>query len=198
MKKIEDYSNIISNIERYVDLSEEDKRQLVTVLTTRSIKKKQFIVKPGEVCTHQTYVAAGAFRSYLIDEKGNEHTIQFAVEDWFISDFNSYINRSPASLYVESIEDSLIHQISYAHAEQLCEKNPKFERFFRLVAQKSFAFAQKRVLSNLGLNAEERYLEFYEMYPNIVNRVPQYALASYLGMSAEFLSKTRKKILEKK
>ena len=139
----------------------------------------------------------GAFRSYFLSNDGVEHTISFAIEDWFISDFNSYINQTPASLFVEALEDSIIQQINYEDVENLCTKNPKFERFFRLAAQRSFAFSQRRVLSNLGKSAEERFLEFQKMYPTIVLRVPQYALASYLGMSAEFLSKIRKRVASK-
>lgn len=133
----------------------------------------------------------------MISSDGTEHTIQFAIDDWFISDFNSYITQSPASLFIEAIEDSLILQLEYNDAEKLCSSNPKFERFFRIVAQKSFAFAQRRILSNLSKTAEERYLEFNSTYPDIVQRVPQYALASYLGMTPEFLIKIRKNITRK-
>jgi len=191
---LEDYRNILDNIKRYVALSEDDEKQFISIIRTSEIKRKQFIVQPNHICLHQTYVVNGAFRSYFINKEGIEHTIQFAIEDWFISDFNSYIGQSPASLFVEALENSIIHQVAYEDVENLCSKNPKFERFFRLVAQKSFAFSQRRVLSNLGMSAEERYLEFFNLYPSIVRRVPQYALASYLGMSPEFLSKVRKRI----
>ncbi|MEM9679915.1 MAG: Crp/Fnr family transcriptional regulator, partial [Bacteroidota bacterium] len=137
---------------------------------------------------------SGALRSYFVNYDGDEHTIQFAVEDWFISDFNSYIHQTPADLFVEALEDSVIQQFSYDDVEALCLRRPKFERYFRLVSQRAFAFSQRRVLSNIGKSAEERYLEFNNRYPNIVQRVPQYTLASYLGISAEFLSKIRKKI----
>ncbi len=191
---MEAFKGILGNIQRYVTLDSEDQQDFVDIVETRPIKKRQFIVQPGFVCTHQTYVKKGAFRSYFVSDQGVEHTIQFAIEDWFISDFNSYIHQTPASLFVEALEDSTIHQIEYHKVEQLCAHNPKLERFFRLVAQKAFAFSQRRVLSNLGNSAEERYLDFLERYPGIVQRVPQYALASYLGMSAEFLSKIRKRI----
>jgi len=192
-----DCQHILANIKRYVLLTPEDEQDFVSIVQTQRIKKRQFIVQPNFVCFHQTYVLEGAFRSYFLDASGNEHTIQFAIEDWFISDFSSYISQTPASLFVEALEDSVIQQISYNDVESLCSKNPKFERFFRLVAQKSFAFSQRRVLSNLGKTAEERYVEFQQLYPSIVQRVPQYALASYLGMSAEFLSKIRKRITSK-
>lgn len=192
-----EYKNILNNIKRYVDLNDSDEQQFVSIVTTKHIKKRQFIVQPNFVCLEQTYVQKGVFRSYFVNSEGLEHTIQFAIEDWFISDFNSYITQTPASLFVEAIENSVIQQISYNDVEKLCVTNPKFERFFRLVAQKSFAFSQQRILSNLGKTAEERYLEFNTMYPTIVQRVPQYTLASYLGMSPEFLSKIRKRIISK-
>ncbi|WP_044211703.1 Crp/Fnr family transcriptional regulator [Flammeovirga sp. OC4] len=189
-----EYQNILRNINRYVELNEQDEQEFTSIIKTSSVKKRQFIVQPNFVCEFQTYVEKGAFRSYFVSDEGEDHTIQFAIEDWFISDFNSYISQEPASLFVEALEDGIIHQIAYQDVENLCEKNPKFERFFRLVAQKSFAYAQKRVLSNLGKSAEARYIEFQAQYPTIVQRVPQYALASYLGMSAEFLSKIRKRL----
>ncbi|TCI92165.1 Crp/Fnr family transcriptional regulator [Tenacibaculum sp. M341] len=194
---MKDYENILNNIKRYVSLNEEDEQQFSSIIRTSNIKRRQFIVQPNFVCTHLTYVLKGAFRSYFVNDQGVDHTIQFAIEDWFISDFNSYITQTPASLFVEALENAVIQQISYEDVEKICAENPKFERFFRLVAQKSFAFAQRRVLSNLGKSAEERYLEFQNLYPSIVQRVPQYTLASYLGMSAEFLSKIRKRLATK-
>ncbi|TPN88054.1 Crp/Fnr family transcriptional regulator [Aquimarina algicola] len=192
-----DYKNILDNIKRYVPLNKEDENQFISIVRTSNIKRRQFIVQPNFICTHQTYVLKGVFRSYFVNNEGIEHTIQFAIDDWFISDFNSYISQTPALLFVEAIEDSIVQQISYDDVEKLCSENPKFERFFRLVAQKSFAFSQRRILSNLDKSAEERYLDFLNLYPSIVQRVPQYALASYLGMSPEFLSKIRKRLSTK-
>ncbi|MEM7548957.1 MAG: Crp/Fnr family transcriptional regulator [Bacteroidota bacterium] len=191
---MEDYSKILENIARYAKLKKDDEKEFTSILRTSRVKKRQFIVQPGFVCTYQTYVYEGALRSYFVDNQGTDHTLQFAIEDWFISDFNSYTSQTPASIYVEALEDSIVQQMEYEDVEKLCDSNPKFERFFRLVAQKSFAYSQRRVLSNLGKTAEERYLEFQGMYPSIVQRVPQYALASYLGMTPEFLSKIRRRM----
>lgn len=191
------YDLILQNIQRYVDLDNQAKSDFLTIIRSSNVKKRQFIVQPNFTCTHPTYVAKGAFRSYFVSEDGVDHTIQFAIDDWFISDFNSYISQAPASLYVEALEDSSILQLAFEDVEDLCSKHVGFERFFRLVAQKSFAFSQRRILSNLGKTAEERYLEFLQMYPQIIERVPQYALASYLGMTPEFLSKIRKKLASK-
>lgn len=192
-----EYEPILSNIKKYVELNDEDKKQFVSIIKKTRVRKRQFIVQPGFTCSHQTYVVKGAFRSYFVNNEGIDHTIQFAIDDWFISDFNSYITQTPASLFIEALEDSIVHQIEYNQVENLCSINQKFEHFFRIVGQKSFAFAQRRVLSNLSKTAEERYLEFQTMYPSIVQRVPQYALASYLGITPEFLSKIRSKITNK-
>ena len=132
-------------------------------------------------------------RAYLVDSKGQSHTIAFAIEDWWISDMNSYLNQEPATLFVEALEDSTLIQMDYLSEQQLLETIPKFERFFRIISQRSFAFLQRRMLSNLSKTAEERYDEFIQKYSSIANRVPQYTLASYLGFSTEFLSKIRNK-----
>jgi CRP/FNR family transcriptional regulator, anaerobic regulatory protein len=189
-----DYDDILNNICRFVSLSNSDKEELIDIIQTKKVSKNGFIVTPNAICKHQTYVLKGSFRSYYIAPNGIEHTIQFAIEDWFISDFNSYITQTPASLYVEAMENSVIQQLAYEDVESLCENNHRIERYFRLVAQKAFAFSQKRTLSNLGKTAEERYIEFRSLYPKIEQRVPQYALASYLGITPEFLSKVKKKV----
>ncbi len=186
--------SIENHMSRFVDLDEEARAALNKIVKTRKIRRRQFIVQPGFTCTHQSHVIQGALRVYFISSEGTDHTIQFAIEDWWISDFYSYVHQRPASLYVEALEDSTIQQIGFEDTEKLCADFPVFERFFRLVAQKAFAFSQRRVLSNLEKTAEERYLEFAELYPSIVQRVPQYMLASYLGMTPEFLSKIRKKL----
>lgn len=191
------FNPILANVQRYVSLTPEDEAAFTAIISERKLRKRQFLVQPGFVCTHQSYVLQGAFRAYFVTNEGIDHTIQFALEDWFISDFNSYINQQPASLYVEALEEAVVQQIEYEAVEQLCADRPIFERYFRMVAQRAFAFSQRRILSNLGNTAEERYVEFQAQYPTIVQRVPQYALASYLGMTPEFLSKIRKRLAQK-
>ncbi len=186
--------SILANIERYISLTEKEKKAFENICESHVFTKNSFLVKPNEICKYQTYVVKGALRSYFLTSSGDEHTIQFAVEDWFISDFNSYITQNEASLYVQACEKTEVIQLRYDRVEHLCIAHPIFERFFRLVAQKAFAYAQQRTLFNLGLTAKERFIEFNIKYPNIVNRYPQYILASYLGMSAEFLSKIRKQL----
>ncbi len=188
------FKQILDNIKQYVDLNYEDEQEFISILLEKEIKKKQFIVKPGDNFTSLYYVKKGAFRSYIIDDKGIEHTIRLAIDDWFISDLSSYINQTKAELYVQAIEDSVIYQMKYPKVESLCFKNQKIQYFFRKATERAYSFSQKRILSNLNKTAKERYLEFHDRYPEIVNKTPLYVLASYLRMTPEFLSKIRKQI----
>ncbi|MEP3371932.1 MAG: Crp/Fnr family transcriptional regulator [Maribacter dokdonensis] len=189
-----DYTNILNNIKRHVFLNPNEEKEFISILKTTKIKRRQFIDQPNQISQYRNYVVKGSFRSYFIDNQGKEHTIQIAIEDWFVSDFYSYITQTPATLFVEALEDSIILQMTYDDIEGLCKKIHGLSEFFRVTTEKAFAFSRKRALSNLSMTAEERYLEFNDRYPSIVKRVPQYALASYLGMSAEFLSKIKKRI----
>lgn len=194
---MDEFIPIVNYVERYIQLTEEEKEYFVSLLRINRVKKKQYIVQPEFVCKYRSYIISGAMRAYLVDDKGKEHTVVISIEDWWISDFNSYLSQEPATLFVEALEDSVIVQIDFHSEQQLMERIPKFERFFRLITQRSFAFLQKRILSNLSKGAEERYDEFVSKYPDIANRVPQYALASYLGFSTEFLSKIRNRKTKK-
>jgi len=194
---LEQYNNILQNIARYVSLSEVEKEKLIAIIRTTKIKKRQFIDQPGYVCKYRNYVVKGAFRSYFIDSDGKEHTVQIAIEDWFVSDFYSYITQTPATLFVEALEDSTIFQMTYEDIEGLCKEIHGLSEYFRVSTEKAFAFSRKRALSNLSMTAEEKYLELLERYPNIVRRVPQKVIASYLGMTPEFMSKIRKNLSSK-
>ena len=140
----------------------------------------------------------GAFRAYVVADEGQEHTITFAIDDWWITDYNSYIFQQPATMFVVALEDSIILQLDYEKEQELKLQNHKFETFFRIMAERGLAAQQRRIISNLTQTAEERYETFSNKYPQIVQRVPQYALASYLGMTTEFLSRIRNKRVSKK
>jgi CRP-like cAMP-binding protein len=188
---------IIDYVNRHVTLTKEEEEFLVSKLKFTSLKKKQAIVQPDFVCKYRSYVVSGSMRAYLVGNNGQEHTIAFAIDDWWISDYSSYIYQQPATLFVEALEPTEIIQLDYNTEQLLMETFPKFERFFRIITQRSFAYLQQRMLSNLALSAEERYDIFTEKYPKVVQRVPQYALASYLGMTTEFLSKIRNNKVKK-
>lgn len=190
---MDEFLEIKLQIAKYIQLTVEEEAYFISLLKITKVKKKQFIVQPDFTCKCRNYVVKGAMRAYVIDKKAQTHTISFAIEDWWINDMYSYITQEPATLFIEALENTTVLQLDYDSEQLLLERVPKFERYFRIIYQSTFAFLQKRMLSNLSKTAEERYDEFRQSYPTIVNRVPQYALASYLGFSTEFLSKIRNK-----
>jgi len=194
---MDDFSAIKKYVAKHIELTAEEEAIFVSCLKITKVRKKQFIVQPGFVCQHRTFILKGALRAYLMDHKGQEHTVSFGIEDWWIADFNSYFFQQPATLFVEALENSTLIQIEY-HAElELMKTVPKFEKFYRIIAENGYAFLQRRILSSLSMTAEERYEEFMQKYPSVAARVPQYALASFLGFSTEFLSRIRNKRIKK-
>jgi CRP-like cAMP-binding protein len=179
-----------------VRFSDEELEVFLSYFKEKKVKKKQFIILPGSIAKYRSYVVKGAFRAYVIDDEGSEHTIQFAIEDWWISDYNSYILQQPATMFVVALEDGMVLQIDHESEEKLKAAGHRYETFFRIMAERSAAYHQRRVISNLTQNAEQRYASFMERYASIAYRVPQYALASYLGMTTQFLSKIRSKSLK--
>ncbi|MFB3387533.1 Crp/Fnr family transcriptional regulator [Flavobacterium sp. LAR06] len=195
---MQEYQPLINHIQNRIELSEEEIHQFVSEFKIKKIKKRQFIIQPDFVARHRTYIVKGALRAYVVNGQGQEHTISFAIEDWWISDYNSYIYQQPATMFVVALEDAVLLQLDFETETKLKNANPKFETFFRITAERTAAFFQRRIITNLTSSAEERYDNFIEKYPSIVQRVPQYTLASYLGMTTEFLSKIRNNKLKKK
>lgn len=188
----------IAHIQKRIDLTPEELATLTGTFKLRKVKKRQFIIQPDFVAKYRTYVLEGVFRSYVIGQDGVDHTIQFALEDWWISDINSYLGQKPATMFVVAIEDSTVLQIEHDAEQALKASNHKFETFFRIGAERTAAFHQRRIISALTRTAEERYNDFLETYPSVAQRLPQYALASYLGMTTEFLSKIRNNKVRRK
>ncbi|MEQ8477771.1 Crp/Fnr family transcriptional regulator [Fulvivirga sp.] len=182
---------LIAYVQNFVTLTPEEAEQFASYFEEVRVRKRQFIVQPNFTNKHRSFVIKGAFRSYAVTDDGQDHTVQFAIENWWVSDFNSYIYQHPATLFIVAIEDSILLQIEYNKEQELKQANHKFETFFRIIAEKGLAFEHRRILFNLTHSAEARYENFLLNFPNFVQRVPQYALASYLGMTTEFLSRIR-------
>ncbi len=182
---------LIKYIEHHVRLTEPDKILVAEAFQLDFVKKRQQIVQPGFTPRHRNFVIKGAFRAYLICKEGQDHTIQFAIEDWWITDYNSYIFQEPATMFVLALEDSQILKITYEDEQRLKRESKNLETFFRIMAENAAAHMQKRIITNLTQTAEKRHQIFIEKYGAIAQRVPQYALASYLGMSTEYLSRLR-------
>lgn len=186
---------LFNYINRFVDLTEEEKETLSSQVTVRKYLKNQFIVQQGDVCRFENFVLSGCARTFHVDKEGQEHIVMFAIENWWISDLGSYLSQTPAFYNVQCLEATEVVQFPFENLEQLYEKIPKLERFFRIIIQKAFIASEKRIVRNLSLSAKERYIEFRKQYPAIEQRVSQYMIASYLGMTKEFLSKVRSQLI---
>ena len=195
---MDQFQPLINHISSRIALSEDEIQTFISCFKITRVKKRQFIIQPEFVAKYRNYVVEGALRAYVVADAGEEHTIQFAIEDWWISDYSSYIFQQPASMFVMALEDSILLQIDFESEQKLKANNHKFETFFRIMAERSFAGMQRRLISNLTKTAEERFHEFEQNYPKIVLRVPQYALASFLGMTTQYMSKLRNTRLHKK
>ena len=192
-----EHQALAAHVKKRISLTETEEQELLSCFKLVRVKKRQFIIQPGFVAHHKNYVIKGAFRAYVIDDSGQDHTIQISIEDWWISDYNSYLFQRPATMFVEALEDGLLLQIHYDDEARLKKDHHTFETFFRIMAERSMAHMQRRIITNLTRNAEERYKEFETLYPEIVQRMPQYALASYLGMTTEYLSRLRNRRAKK-
>ena len=182
---------ILKNVAKHISLNEEETAFFIALLEQEEIAKKDFILKEGQLCKNISYVHSGTLRAYYVDKDGRESTIMFAVTDWWITDMFCFINQLPAMLYIEALEQSTILQLSKNNFDTLCNSVPRFERFFRIIMQNAYIREQLRVLENLSLTAEERYNNFLEKYPQMVQQVTQKQIASYLGITPEFLSTIR-------
>jgi CRP-like cAMP-binding protein len=189
--QMEPFESLIINVSKKIQLEPDQLQALRSRFKWVRVKKRQFMIQPGFVAQKRIYVVSGSFRSYVIDKNGRDVTTQFAIDDWWITDYNSFIYQTPATQFVVALEDSITLQISYSDEQDLKASSRQFEALFRMMAEKSAAFMARRIISNLTKNAEERYNEFVEKYPEVVQRLPLYVLATYLNMTREFLSKIR-------
>ena len=185
---------LIIYFENHLPLSGEEKAVLEEVFKERRIRRRQYLLQEGDVCTHNTFVVEGCFRMFMVDEKGKEHNLQFAVENWWIGDIGSFHSEEPSKLNIEALEHSLVLQIRKEDQLKLFVDFPKFNRIFRVFTENALVSAQRRILQNISSTAEERYLDFLSRHPGFFNRISNIQIASYLGVTPEFLSTIRKKI----
>jgi CRP-like cAMP-binding protein len=186
---------LLDYVARYVSLTPEETSAVDRRVSSRHYLKGQFIVQQGDVCRYESFIVSGCARTFYPDEKGHEHVVMLAIENWWTADLGSFITQTPADYNVQCLESTDVLQFSHDDLDQLYRDVPKMERFFRLIVQNAYVAAQKRIVHNLSLPAKERYLRFREKYPSIEQRVPQYMIASYLGMTKEFLSKIRSELI---
>lgn len=186
------------NISKHILLTEEKADEFCELFESRFVKKKEFLLKAGEICRFEGFVNKGLFRVYHIDRDGVDQVLYFAAEDWWVTDIDSFTNERPSWLYIEALEDAEILLISKENKEFAYRNIPEIEKLFRIMTQKTHVFLQRRIIDNMSKTADERYIEFIERYPQLFHRLSNLQIAAYLGISHEFLSKIRKKISQKK
>jgi CRP/FNR family transcriptional regulator, anaerobic regulatory protein len=185
---------LIESLEKHIILTPDDKDLISKSIRERKVKKNQFVVHEGVVQRCTNFLNKGSMRTYFIDSSGQEHIVQFAIEGWWISDLQSFIMQIPATFHVQAIEDCDLLELPFENLEILYERIPKMERYFRIITQRAFVSFQQRIVQNISMSAEERYMAFRAKYPQIELRIPQRLIASYLGISAEFLSKIKGRV----
>lgn len=187
-----------NNISQHITLSEEELAEFYGLFQKKTIKKKQFLLQEGEICKFEGFVIKGLFKTYRIDSEGIEKILNFATENWWITDIDSFTHEKPSQLNIEALEDSEILIISKNDKEFAYQNLPKIEKLFRVMTQKTHVALQRRMIDNLSKTADKRYTDFIEKYPQLYQRLTNLQIAAYLGISHEFVSRIRKKIVNKK
>ena len=188
------FEQINKNVCKNGDFTPSEIDYFNSILQHKVIPKKTLLLQEGEVCNFEAYILKGCIRKYYINEQGHEVILQFAIEDWWVSDIASFHEKKPSILFIETLEECELLLLTPETKEQLVKEVPKFERIFRLLVQRNLSSMQNRLIDTIAKTAQEKYLEFLKLYPTIPQRVAQHYIASYLGMTAEFLSKIRTKL----
>jgi CRP-like cAMP-binding protein len=188
---------ILQNITKHITLSPEERLLFLSKIETQTFKSKTILLNSGQICKHSYFVNSGILRSFNINDNIVEYILTFACEGWWIGDMYSLISQKPGNLFIEVLEDAEIVMLSKENQEYLYAEIPKLERFFRILTEKSLVANQERLLDNLSLSAEERFEKFCIKYPSLLQKIPQKQIASYIGVTPEFFSKMKSKLLRK-
>ncbi|MDT3404678.1 Crp/Fnr family transcriptional regulator [Mucilaginibacter terrae] len=187
------FEPLLNHIQKFVPLTADEQELVVSYLKYEELGKKQFMFSEGDTCNAQYFVMEGCVRMYFIKDNGVEQIVQFGIDNWWIADYMSFTMHTPSKFFLQTVQRSKMVVLKQDKQEELLDRLPKLERYFRRVYQKAYAAAQTRVLFHADLSGEEKYHHFASRFPDFVQRIPQYMLASYLGFSPEFLSRVRAK-----
>lgn len=179
--------------ESVLPLTDEEKRSVAELFNPRLYKKKQYVLQEGAICIQFNFVVSGCLRMYKLDEKGNIHITQFIAENRWLTDFESYNGKKPSEFNIDALEDTIVLQITNDNLQLLYNKHPKFKQIFMSLIESCYVSLQKRLVQNMSSNAEQNYLSFLQAYSHIADRLPQTQIASFLGISPEFLSRLKNK-----
>ena len=182
---------LVQHIRKFINLDDQEAEIVLSYFETEPFKKKELLLKEGQICNKQYFIVKGCIRFYINNNKGTEQTVQFGIENWWITDYLSFQYQNPTLFNIQAIENLEMHSIERKSFDELLERIPKLEKYFRLVIQKSFGASQVRISYLFTMSAEERFRHMNTMFPEFIQRVPQYMIASYLDFSPEFMSKIR-------
>ena len=188
---------LIQNIKEIVPLSEKEVSLIERSFKPVHLKKKDFLLQNGELSNHMRFIAEGCVKLYKIDETGKEHILQFGIKGWWMNDLYAYLTQKPASYFIQAISDSTVLQIHRDQLNHLFDEIHMMDRFFRIKTQNGYVALQERTINSMSQTAAERYIEFVSRYREMEQQIPQYMLASYLGITPEHLSALRKSLSRK-
>ena len=188
---------ILKNISKHVSLTPQEEHVFLSKTEIKKYKAKTILLNSGEISKSTYFVNSGILRSFNINDNIIEHVLHFACEGWWIGDMYSYISQKPGNLFIEVLEDAEIVEINKENQQKLYQEIPKLERFFRILAENSLVSHQERLMDSLSLTAEERFEKFCAKYPTLIQKVPQKQIASYIGVTPEFFSKMKARLLKK-
>jgi CRP-like cAMP-binding protein len=189
---------LLQNTTKHISFTNEEANLFLSFFKPKTLKKKEFLLKEGEICKFEGFITKGLFKVFHFDDKGFEQILNFPMEDWWITDIDSFTNQIPSQYFIQALEYSEILVIDKKDKERLYEELHKVEKLFRIMSQKRLISLQRRISENLKKNSEQRYLDFLEKYPQLSQRVTNLQIASYIGISHELVSKIRKKVFSKK
>lgn len=188
---------LLDYFQKIIPLNNEEKQLVTERFQPRLYRKRQYVLQEGNQCNRMNFVVRGCLRLYTIDEKGNTHILQFAAENWWLTDIGSFYGKKESKLNIDALEDTMVLQISFENLTFLYDQAPKFNRIFRVLIENSHVALQNRLLQNISSTAEERYLSFVQTYTHLYNRLPQTQIAAYLGITPEFVSRIRNSQIKK-
>jgi CRP/FNR family transcriptional regulator len=184
---------LFNHLSKFVAVNEDERQLIAACFETTNLRKKQNLVKEGEVCKCLYFVSKGCLRMFFVKDTGVEQITNFALENWWLTDYFSFLKQEPTEFYIQAVEPTQVLTIKHHDYERLMQQLPQLEKYFRYIHQRESAAAQRRIKYLYGFSKEERYHHFNNSFPEFIQRIPQYLLASYLDITPEYLSELRKK-----
>lgn len=185
---------LYKKVNETIDITDEEFEYAKTLFIPKKLRKKRFLLQDGDSCIYTTFIEKGLLRSFTIDDKGNEHILQFGIQGWWIADLYSFLTGETSEYNIEALEDSELLLITKSSWDLLLDEVPAFERYFRILIQNNLIATQRRLMGTMSTTAEERYTKLLQDFPDISQRVPQHMIASYIGVTRETLSRLRSQI----